>query len=337
LRKDFTVIELFAGAGGLALGLEHAGFKTLALNEKNKWCCSTLRKNRPNWNIIEKPVEEVVSEGIKKYFPFDSVDTLSGGYPCQSFSTAGKGLGFEDIRGTMLFYYLQVLEELKPRLCLLENVRGLLSHDKGATMKVTLDMLEKAGYFVTHSLLNAVDFNVGQRRERVVIVGIRKDLPKDIFTFPKKSDRKLSLREVLKDVPSSPCARYSAKRARVMSLVPPGGYWKHLPDDVARDYMGASYFSGGGRTGLARKLSWDEPSHTLMCSPSQKLTERCHPEEVRPLSIREYARVQSFPDGWEFCGSMQEQYRQIGNAVPVNFARALGQALLSSLEKINKG
>ena len=124
-----------------------------------------------------------------------------------------------------------------------------------------------------------------------------------------------------------------------MSFVPQGGYWRDLPDEIQREYMKGSYHLSGGKTGVARRLSWDEPSLTLTCAPAQKQTERCHPEETRPLTVREYARIQTFPDNWEFCGSQTSQYKQIGNAVPVNFAHAIGLSLvklLNDIENINE-
>ena len=128
--------------------------------------------------------------------------------------------------------------------------------------------------------------------------------------------------------------KYPEKKQRVMELVPMGGYWKDLPVATQKEYMGKSFYSGGGKTGMARRLSLDEPALTLTCSPSQKETERCHPTETRPLTIREYARIQTFPDTWEFAGAMSAQYNQIGNAVPVNLAYALGRSLIRLLNEI---
>ena len=123
------------------------------------------------------------------------------------------------------------------------------------------------------------------------------------------------------------------KKKKVFDLVPPGGYWKDLPDDVARDYMKSCYFMGGGRTGIARRISWDEPSLTLTCSPMMKQTDRCHPDESRPFTTREYARIQSFPDEWQFAGKMNDIYKQIGNAVPVELAKEVGISIMDALNK----
>jgi DNA (cytosine-5)-methyltransferase 1 len=120
---------------------------------------------------------------------------------------------------------------------------------------------------------------------------------------------------------------------RRLALVPPGGYWRDLPPKIQKEYMGGSFYLGGGKTGMARRLSWDEPSLTLTCSPAQKQTERCHPKYERPLTVREYARIQSFPDDWKFAGSIGHQYKQIGNAVPVNFGYHIAKCIQAMLTK----
>jgi DNA (cytosine-5)-methyltransferase 1 len=136
------------------------------------------------------------------------------------------------------------------------------------------------------------------------------------------------------DCPESDGQSYPSKKQQVMALVPEGGYWADLPKSVQKDYMRKSYYLGGGKTGMARRLSWDLPSLTLTCAPAQKQTERCHPEHTRPLTVREYARIQTFPDSWQFCGSTSSQYKQIGNAVPVNLAYAVARSLIRLLNNI---
>lgn len=325
-----SVVELFAGAGGLALGLEKAGFVSKLVVEIDKFACETLRVNRPNWNILEADITKVADEGIKQYIGDQEIDLLSGGYPCQAFSYAGKKLGLEDTRGTLFYSFAEILKELKPKMFLAENVKGLVSHDKGRTLQTMLDVFEEVGYTVYHKVLNAIDFEVAQKRERIIIVGVRKDIRESAgcdYLFPEPIAKKLTLKDVLQNVPDSLCAAYSEKKQSIFALVPQGGYWRDLPDDVAREYLGKSYFSGGGKTGIARKMSWDEAGLTVLCSPAQKQTDRCHPEEIRPFSVRENARIQSFPDDWEFVGSMAEQYKQVGNAVPVNFAYHIGKSI----------
>ncbi|MBW4628794.1 MAG: DNA (cytosine-5-)-methyltransferase [Brasilonema octagenarum HA4186-MV1] len=316
-----TVIELFAGAGGLALGLEKAGLVAKALIEIDKDAAATLQHNRPKWNVIQADVSKVSYAGM-------SADVVTGGFPCQPFSLAGKGLGFEDTRGTLFYEFARCVKEVQPKLFLAENVRGLISHQKGKTLDTVLSVLESLGYNVQYRLLNAVNYDVPQKRERVIIVGTRPDIR---FQYPSRSSKILTLRDALKDVPPSEGMKYSPKRAKVLELVPPGGCWRDLPEDIQKSYMMKSYYLTGGRTGMARRISWDEPSLTLTTSPSQKQTERCHPEETRPFTVREYARIQTFPDDWEFIGGVRSKYKQIGNAVPVNFAYHLGRAIVNVL------
>ena len=338
-EKKYTVIELFAGAGGLALGLEKAGFETVATVENNRWACETLRTNRPNWNILEKNIIEIANDGIKNYLknPNIEIDLLSGGYPCQAFSYAGKKLGLEDTRGTLFYNYAEILQELKPKMFLVENVKGLVSHDKGRTLQTMLDVFSEAKYKVYYDVLNSNDFDVAQKRERIVIIGVRNDIKEKIgidFTFPEPKEKKLVLKDILKNVPKSLCASYNDKKKSIFKLVPQGGCWRNLPEDIAKEYLGGSYLLGGGKTGIARKMSWDEAGLTVLCTPAQKQTDRCHPDELRPFSVRENARIQSFPDNWEFIGSMAEQYKQIGNAVPVNLAYHIGLSISNYLSKI---
>lgn len=245
----------------------------------------------------------------------------------------------EDVRGTLFYDFAKILEELKPKMFFAENVKGLVSHDKGKTLKTMIKVFEEVGYIVQYKVLNSVDYSVAQKRQRIIIIGIRKDIREQVgedFSFPKPHDKKLILKDILQDVPSSPCAVYNDKKKAVLKYVKAGGCWRDLPDDVAREYMKSTYFMGGGRTGIARRLSWEEAGLTVLCTPAQKQTERCHPDELRPFSVRENARIQSFPDEWVFEGSMAEQYKQIGNAVPVNLAKEVGLAIKKYLDKLEK-
>ncbi len=314
-------IELFAGAGGLALGFENAGIHHELLVEIDAHAVNTLRKNRPDWRVIQDDVRKI---DFAKY----SADIVSGGFPCQAFSYAGRKLGFEDTRGTLFFEFARCIKTMQPKIVVGENVRGLLTHDNGKTLQTMLGVLDELGYRVAYKVLRSQYLDVAQKRERLVIVGIRKDLD-TLFCFPKENNYIIPLRQALKNVPISDGQRYTEKKHAIMQQIPQGGYWRDLPDDLQRSYMGASYFQGGGKTGMARRLSWDEPSLTLTCNPAQKQTERCHPSETRPLRVREYARIQSFPDNWEFTGSTNSQYKQIGNAVPVNMAYHLGCCVLA--------
>ena len=330
----YKAIELFSGAGGLALGLTRAGFRTELALEIDKDACATLKLNNKTHKLSWK---KIVNDDIRSIDSFeeyqDKIDLVAGGFPCQAFSYAGLSRGFEDTRGTLFFEFARCVKDVQPKIVLGENVRGLLRHDKGKTLDTMVNTLDELGYNVEHRLLRAQFFDVPQKRERLLIIGIRKDLNEQIpFLFPKERDYTISMREALKNCPKSEGAKYPSKKYDVLKIVPPGGYWRDLPDRIQKEYMGASYHLGGGKTGMARRLSWDEPSLTLTCSPAQKQTERCHPDETRPLTIREYARIQSFPDDWKFTGSVASQYKQIGNAVPVNMAYHIGEQLIMMLK-----
>lgn len=339
-NTKYTTIELFAGAGGLALGIENAGFTTIGLVEIDKDSSNTLKYNKPNWRVINDDIANISCKNLPKYFniPKGDLDLLSGGAPCQSFSYAGKRLGLEDARGTLFFHYAKFLEQLQPKMFLFENVRGLLTHDKGKTYDTISRIFEETGYIIQKKVLNAWDYGVPQKRERLITIGIRKDLAKKIsFEFPEPHSYKPVLRDVLLDCPKSEGSLYSDYKRKIFELVPPGGYWRDIPQDIAKEYMKSCWEMEGGRTGILRRLSLDEPSLTVLTSPSQKQTDRCHPLEARPFTIRENARCQSFPDDWKFCGSIGSQYRQVGNAVPVMLAYELGKKIKEALEKLRCG
>ncbi|KAA3611345.1 MAG: DNA (cytosine-5-)-methyltransferase [Calditrichaeota bacterium] len=334
----YNVIELFAGAGGLAIGLEQAGLSCLALNEIDHWAAETLRTNRPKWNVIEDDVKNL---NLKKYE--NKVDVVTGGFPCQAFSYAGNKLGFKDARGTLFYEFARIVDEVKPLICVGENVRGLLNHDNGRTLEGMVSILDELGYKVLNpKILKAIFYNVPQKRERILIVGIRKDIEID-FEFPKPYKKIYNLKDALKkgelyptDVPKSGGTKYPKRKKEILKMVPPGGYWRDLPLETQKEYMMKSFYLGGGKTGMARRMSWDEPSLTLTCSPAQKQTERCHPDETRPFTVNEYARIQTFPDDWSFAGSINQQYKQIGNAVPVNLAKEIGYSLVRFLNDVYK-
>jgi len=319
--KKPTVIELFAGAGGMALGLEKAGFETKLLVEYDKDCVATLQKNRPKWNVSHDDIHNITFKGMK-------ADVVTGGFPCQAFSHAGHKLGFEDTRGTLFYEFARAVKEIKPKIFLAENVEAIIRNDNGKTLTTIMNVLSSFGYDVQYKILNALDYKVPQKRKRIIFIGTKNKIR---FQYPKISKKIVTIREGLKNVPNSPGERYSDEKKKMMSHVPPGGSWVDMPTEVQKKYMGKSFYSTGGRRGMGRRISWDEPCLTLTTSPAQKMTERCHPEELRPFTIREYARIQTFPDSWKFVGSNSSQYRQIGNAIPVKLATALATSLYASL------
>jgi len=295
--NNYSAIELFAGAGGMALGIEKAGIQCAALNEVDKWACQTLKLNREHWNVIEGDIREKDFSSYK-----NKVEVVAGGFPCQAFSYAGKKLGLKDARGTLFAEFARVVKEVQPLMCIGENVRGLLTHDSGRTLEGMISILDELGYDVLPPrVLKANALKAG-----------------DLFNT---------------DVKASEGQSYPERKKQIMDMIPAGGYWRDLPESIQKEYMLKSYYLGGGKTGMARRISWDEPCLTLTTSPAQKQTERCHPDETRPFNTREYARIQTFPDKWEFAGSMNQIYKQIGNAVPVNLAHAVFQQVVKSLNE----
>lgn len=338
-QRSYTSIELFAGAGGMALGMEKAGIEHVLLNEFEKNACKTLRHNRPEWNVIENDIRNVDFTEYR-----NKVDIITGGFPCQAFSHAGKKLGFEDTRGTLFFDFARCINEVKPKVFIGENVKGLFTHDNGKTLEVIKQSIKDIGYtLIEPRVLKSMYYKVPQKRERLILVGVRNDLAGHIgkFEFPQKYHRVLTVSDAFnkgllfdKNVPKEEGVKYPKRKKEIMEHVPEGGYWRDLPDELQREYMGGSYFLGGGKTGLARRLSMHAPSLTIVCSPAMKQTERCHPKESRPLTVRESARIQTFPDSWEFQGAKGQQYKQIGNAVPVNLGYVLGLSIVDFLNKI---
>lgn len=337
--RDFTSVELFAGAGGLALGMHLAGFRHVLLNEMDAMACQTLRRNHPEWNVLEGDIHQVDFTPLR-----GQVDFLSGGFPCQAFSYAGKKGGLDDARGTLFFELARAVREIQPKVFMGENVKGLLSHDNGKTLEVIRNAIAELGYtLVEPRVLKAIMYQVPQKRERLILVAIRNDIAERIqFCWPEPYKRVMTLRDAFYagelfpvDVPASDGQAYPEKKRKVMEMVPEGGDWRDLPVEVQKEYMGASFYLGGGKTGMARRLSLDEPSLTLTCAPAQKQTERCHPLETRPLTVREYARIQTFPDEWIFEGNLTAQYKQIGNAVPVNLSYAIGRSLIRLFNEID--
>lgn len=239
-----------------------------------------------------------------------------------------------------------MVKEVSPKIAIGENVRGLVTHDSGKTLAGMISVMKDIGYIAEpYKVLNAVSYDVPQKRERIILVFIREDLYNQgiRFEYPNPQTNRYVLKDALlagalypTDVPQSVGQSYPDKKKKIFKLIPPGGCWTSLPEDIQKEYLMKSYYLGGGKTGIARRISWDEPSLTLTCSPSQKQTDRCHPDAERPFTVREYARIQTFPDDWEFCGAITNQYKQIGNAVPVNLAYHVAKSTIQALNSINR-
>jgi len=328
MNNNYTFIELCAGCGGLSTGLIESGFSPLLLNDNNKDCCKTLKKNHSDINIINKSMYDINYNDYANC----NLDLLTGGMPCQSFSQSGLRKGLDDPRGCLMIKFIEILNLIKPKIFMIENVKGLLNHNKGKTFEKIINELNKNNlYNINYKCLDASKYDVPQKRERVFIIGILKSLNKT-YKFPSENLSRKILKDVLINVPESIGAKYNQEKIKLFKMIPQGGCWVNLPENLQKEYLGNSYHSKGGKRGILYRLSMEKPSLTLLCTPSQKQTERCHPLEDRPLTIREYARIQTFDDNYEFEGSLNSQYKQIGNAVPVALARVIGLSLIELLK-----
>lgn len=332
ISTKYTFIDMFSGAGGLSQGLIDAGLTPELCIDNNVDCCKTLKKNHPNITVVNSKIQNFNFSKFK-----NKIDVLVGGTPCQSFSYAGLKKGLFDSNGNALLEFIETIFLIRPKVFIIENVKGLFSHCEGNTLKYIINLLSKDQiYNVEFELINMVDYGIPQKRVRLFIIGSLKSASlAKFFPLPKYYKNQV-LSDVLINVPVSKGAQYSSLKKKLFKKIPQGGCWINLSVEEQKNYLGKSFFSGGGKRGILRRLSMSEPSLTLLCSPSQKQTERCHPFEERPLTIREYARIQTFKDDYHFCGSLTSQYRQIGNAIPVLFSYQLGLQLLKVLSFNNE-
>jgi DNA (cytosine-5)-methyltransferase 1 len=354
-------LSFFSGAMGLDLGLEKAGIDLLLACEFDKACRRTITANRPDMALLGDVWKYSAGDirSAARLAPNDDIDIVVGGPPCQAFSTAGARRGFKDDRGNALIRYIDLILELRPKYAVIENVRGIMSaplshtphaartngwipereEKPGGALLHVLAMLRSVGYGVSFNLYNAANFGVPQSRERVILLCSRDGdkLPHLKPTHSEDGSYDLpkwrTLRAAVEGLHplAGNHAEFPEERLRFYRMLGPGQYWKHLPENLHREALGASLDSGGGKTGFLRRLDWDKPSCTLVTSPCMPATDICHPTENRPLSVQEYKRIQQFPDDWIVCGSINDQYRQIGNAVPVGLGEAVGRAILSHM------
>lgn len=359
-------LSLFSGAMGLDIGLEKAGINVILACEFDKACRKTIEANRPDlallgdiWQYPANDIREAARLSKK-----DEIDLIVGGPPCQAFSTAGARRGFKDDRGNVLLKYISIILELRPRYAVIENVRGLLSaplthkphaeREKnkplsadelpGGALLHILEILKKAGYGVSFNLYNAANFGSPQIRERVVIICNRdgEKVPYLTPTHSQDGSHGLPKWRTFKEATSGleninhQHVKFPEARLKYYRMLEPGQYWKHLPLDLQKAALGKSFYAGGGKTGFLRRLAWDKPSPTLVTHPAMPATDLSHPTEDRPLSIQEYKRLQEFPDDWIVYGSLSDQYKQIGNAVPASLGKAIGNAILNHMNGKNE-
>lgn len=358
--EELTVVSLFTGAYGLDLGFELAGFRVTVALDISEDSYRNLKANRPKIPFLLGDIKRFSTADILKEAGLKpgEVDVVTGGPPCQPFSPAGKRQSLRDPRAAPLMDFIRVIKEARPKVFVMEEVPGILSarikhvpikergkrpltpeEEPGSAWRVVLEELEKTGYRIAWKVLNAADYGTPQVRERVIIIGVRPDLGKaPVFPEPTHSKEPVGLFRVLRTwltlaealagiedhigyLPLPP------KYAKFMKYVPPGGNWRQIPDELKPEAMNAAYRAGGGRMGFYRRLTWFEPSPTLVTSPAMKATMMVHPWEDRPLSVREYLRIQGFPDEWRVVVSVQSAYRLFGEAVPVPLAKAIARTV----------
>jgi len=322
------LVSLFAGAGGLDLGFERAGFEIIWANEFDKSIWETFELNFPQTKLDKRSVVDIKPSEIP------DVDGIIGGPPCQSWSEAGAGRGIKDERGQLFHDYIRLLKEKQPKFFLAENVSGILSPKHSEAFTKIIKEFKSAGYKVSQQLLNANDFDVPQDRKRVIIIGYRKDLNKK-FEFPEPQKYKPVLRDAIYDLRLAKPAKDKNKTNGVDLKIPNHEY---MNGGFSSIYMSRN-----------RVRSWDEPSFTIQAggrhapihpqAPKMKFVEQNKriflpgkEHLYRRLSVRESARIQTFPDSFIFKYTyLADGYKMIGNAVPVNLAFHLAKKIMSDL------
>ena len=351
------VISLFSGAMGLDIGMGNAGLNVVVGQDFDNACVETMKAN--GHNVLSGDIRDIQPQelldiaGLNVGEPF----MICGGPPCQPFSTAGKRLGINDPRGSLFMDFIRMIDYIRPRFFVMENVKGIMSaplkhvptaerddndpdQRLGTVLDVILAEFDKLGYKTVYGLLDAVNYGVPQFRERFVLIGSRDHediflpVPTHFQAHQNPAYRWKTVGDAIRDLEgvSSECATLSPERKKYLHMVPEGGNWRDLPEELIPAAMGGAYASGGGKVGFYRRLSYTQPSPTITTSPAQKATMLCHPKFDRPLSVKEYARIQQFPDDWVFVGTTAVKYRQIGNAVPVGLGTAIGLAVLATAE-----
>ena len=362
-KGELKSLSFFSGAMGLDLGLERAGIDTIMACESDKWARQTIATNRPDlpvlgdiWRYSANEIRELSGLGEK-----EEIDVVAGGPPCQAFSTAGARRGFDDVRGNVFLHYIDLIKELNPRYAIIENVRGLLSmpvsqaqasilyrqtgivfSQKHGAIKLVTHLLRDVGYSVSFNLYNAANYGTPQIRERVVFIAAREGEPVPYLVPTHSEDSRWGLKpwETVKSTFSKihdgerNYIPFPEKRLKYYRMLGPGQYWKDLPKEIQPEAMGKSFNLGGGKTGFYRRIAWDRPSPTLVTHPTMPATDLGHPVEDRPLSVEEYKAIQQFPESWIIQGNLQQQYKQIGNAVPLGLGEAIGRAVLNHYHQV---
>jgi DNA (cytosine-5)-methyltransferase 1 len=351
-----VALSFFSGAMGLDLGMKNGGIEALLACEFIKACRETIYTNNPNIGLIGD-INRYDSKTILSMAKIPAgrkVDIIFGGPPCQAFSTAGQRRAFNDERGNVFLRYLQIAKEIAPTYIVIENVRGLLSAPfpygnstepvKGGAFRIVLDRLTEMGYSVSFNLYNAANFGAPQVRERMVIIA-KKGKKRVPYLVPTNSENGafglapwVTMGEAVEGIEGivQHFVSFPEKRLKYFRMLSEGQYWKNLPLNVQKEAMGRSFELGGGKTGFYRRTTFSKPSPTLVTSPTMPATDLCHPTEDRPLSVEEYKAIQGFPLNWKICGKIEDQYKQIGNAVPIRLGEAIAKTILDDMNGVNQ-
>lgn len=350
-------------------------FTTIAAVESVPAFAETIRLNRDAGNtsskklrVYNQDVRTLSAEQVLADLGLEvgELDLLVGGPPCQTFSTTGRRGTVQDPRGTLLWEFLRFVRVLQPKYFLMENVRGLVSaavhhrpiaerpekggppltheEEPGSVLRAFVGDLRAssgADYRMDVFEVNAVNYGAPQLRERVLFVGNRFGRQVEFPTpthgrtlgqlpFRTLGDAIRGLREI-----SPTLIDFSPRKKSFLAKIPPGGNWRALPERLQKESMGRAWEAKGGRSGWWRRLSYDLPSPTILTLPNHASTALCHPEQVRALTLRECALVQEFPPGWKFAGTAQEQYAQVGNAVPTRLGSVAGDVLIRELDQLS--
>jgi len=308
-----TVLEIAAGAGGMALGLERAGFQPVALIEIDHYPVCTLRHNRPHWPVIQADVRTFDGRGYR------GTDLLAGGVPCPPFSVAGKKLGKNDERD-LFPEVIRLAKEVDPKAIFIENVKGLM-HRQFADYRIEIsDRLTELGFTVFWKVINAVEFGLPQHRPRSILVALKQEYA-SYFSWPESTPAEITVGELLWKEMSARNWEFAHR-------------WKQMATGIAPTLVGGSKKHGGPDLGPTRaKRAWE-----LLGVDGKKLADAPPPpgfQGMPQLTVQMAALLQGFPKKWQFCGPKTAAYRQVGNALPPPVAEAIGKAIRASLKKEN--
>ena len=323
MYKKLKVVSLFSGSGGMDLGfLNTKKYDIIFANDVNKYAYETYKQNIGN---------HIICEDISKLVDIPKADVVIGGPPCQGFSLANPSRAIDDPRNLLFKEYIRILEIVNPLAFVFENVTGILTLGGGEAYKIIVNSFENIGYDVYDKVLNAVDYGVPQYRKRNFIVGIKRKL-KLSYRFPTPtttSDKYLTVKAIknpplLKNVSNHEFSKLTPLNTERLQHIPPGGAMKDIPKHLQNN-------SDVKRA--MRRLSFDEPSPTIV---HNNCDHYYHPSEPRRITIREMARIQTYPDDFVFCGHKNAQSTQVGNSVPVKLAESVAESVFTSLQGMVK-